>query len=90
MTAIELDLAKLELERQRIEIDRRKAEIDEQRLNLDRQRFESLDNWKAAREADRPLIDGGFRFADLAIRSLLILNGGAAQAFQCRQFRLRR
>lgn len=39
-----------------------------------------LDRYRAEHEAKRPLVEAVMRFADLAVRSLLILNGGAALA----------
>ena len=39
-----------------------------------------MDRWKAETDARKPLIEAGARYAELAIRSLLIVSGGAALA----------
>jgi hypothetical protein len=39
-----------------------------------------FDHWKADQEAQRPFVEMGARFAELAIKSLLIISGGAAVA----------
>jgi hypothetical protein len=40
----------------------------------------NLDSWKAHQEARKPLIEAGVRYAELAIKSLLIISGGSAVA----------
>ena len=39
-----------------------------------------LEHYRVTHEAKRPYVEAVFRFSDLAVRSLLILNGGAALA----------
>jgi len=58
----DIDRARLALEHHRSELDRYRAELDRFRIDM---------------EARRPVYDGAIRFAEMTIRSLLILNGGA-------------
>ncbi len=74
------EAAELEVEKDRAETDRQRMRIDDARLQLEQQRFE-LERYRAKLanlELQRPLLEGVMRFADLTVRSLLILNGGAA------------
>lgn len=48
-------------------------------MDLERERAE-LERTRVELERHRPVYDAGIRFAEMAIRSLLILNGGATLA----------
>jgi hypothetical protein len=85
------DEARLAIDREKLELDRARLELEQQRTGLETKKFEfekhkikledfkvDLDRFKAEREAEKPMIEAGLRFAEMAIRSLLILNGGAA------------
>ena len=63
--AVDVEIARLELERERLALERDRTNLEIQRLQV---------------EALRPGIDAVIRFAEIGIRSLLILNGGAALA----------
>lgn len=79
MTDAELNLAKLELEKQRSDNESARLELDRARLKLDDYKA-NLDHFRATIEANKPMIEGLFRFAEMAVRSLLVLNGGSALA----------
>ena len=55
------------------------TELERARLALDQERIK-LDHYRVEMERYRPGFEATIRFADIAIRSLLILNGGAALA----------
>src|SRR5262245_28523010 len=45
------------------------------------ERFQAgLERWKAINESQRPMFEAAMRYAELAIRSLLLVSGGAAIA----------
>ena len=74
---------RIELERYRAETDRLRATLDEERLALERHRAD-LDRYRAQLEFQnsqrRPMFEAVIRFAEMTVRSLLILNGVAALA----------
>jgi hypothetical protein len=59
------------LERTRLDLDRYRAETERYRAELDRYRAEVEGRY-------RPLFEATIRFAEMYVRSLLVLNGGAA------------
>jgi len=71
-------------------LDDRKIKLEEEKLKLDQERLRfdvQVQNQRLVYEfhkllydANRPHTEAAFKFADAAIRSLLILNGGAALA----------
>lgn len=79
----DLDRLRFELDRSRAEVERVKAETDQKRLEVERYRIE-VEKWKAQYDINtqtyRATFEAVIKFADLAVRSLLILNGGAAIA----------
>jgi len=86
MAESESDSLKLELERQRanteairIDLDRARLKLDEYRATLEYSRIE-LERYRASNEAKKPSVDGLFKFAEMTVRSLLVLNGGSALA----------
>jgi hypothetical protein len=62
--------ARLELDRYRAETDRLRATLDQERLALERYRAQ-LD---LERDQRRPMFEAVIRFAEMTVRSLLILN----------------
>jgi hypothetical protein len=75
--------ARIELDRYRAETDRLRATLDEERLALERHRVD-LDRYRAQLDFQnsqrRPMFEAVIRFAEMTVRSLLILNGVAAIA----------
>ena len=75
--------ARIELERYRAETDRLRATLDQERLELEKHRAD-LDRYRAKFDTEsnqrRPMFEAVIRFAEMSVRSLLILNGGAALA----------
>jgi hypothetical protein len=73
--------ARVELERYRAETDRLRATLDQDRLALERHRAE-LDRYRAQldleRDQRRPMFEAVIRFAEMTVRSLLILNVASA------------
>jgi hypothetical protein len=69
--------ARLELDRYRAETDRLRATLDQERLALEHQRTD-LDRYRAQldleRDQRRPMFEAVIRFAEMTVRSLLILN----------------
>lgn len=70
---------KIAIERFRAETDRQRAATDQQRLALESERV-NFDRYRGTHEVNRPYAEAVMRFADLTVRSLLLLNGGAALA----------
>lgn len=64
------DSARLELDRYRAETDRLRATLDQERLSLERYRAQL----ELEREQLRPMFEAVIRFAEMTVRSLLILN----------------
>jgi hypothetical protein len=73
------DIGKMVLEQKRLKLDQEKLKFERHRLTLDDYKT-TLDRFKAEVDAQKPYVEGVMRFAELAVRSLLILNGGAALA----------
>jgi hypothetical protein len=75
--------ARFELERYRAETDRLRATLDQERLALERHRAD-MDRYRAQLDAEgsqrRSMSEAIVRFAEMAVRSLLILNGASALA----------
>ena len=73
--------ARIELDKYRAETDRLRATLDQERLELERHRAD-LDRYRAKLEVEnnqrRPMFEAVIRFAEMSVRSLLVLNGGAA------------
>jgi hypothetical protein len=73
--------ARIELERYRAETDRLRATLDQERLALERHRAD-LDRYRAQLDTEsgqrRTMSEAIVRFAEMTVRSLLILNGAAA------------
>lgn len=59
------------------EFDKQKLLIEQRKLELERDRLKNEEK-RTEIERQRPFNEGLFKFADLSVRSLLILNGGAA------------
>jgi hypothetical protein len=64
-------------ERTRVEIEYAKLKNEEKKLALDAERL-AVERERILVDVNKPLVDGMFKFAELTVRSLLILNGGAA------------
>jgi hypothetical protein len=64
-TPTDIEIARLQLEQERLALERERSALERARLQV---------------EMIRPGIDAVIRFAEIGIRSLLILNGGAALA----------
>lgn len=79
MTAENTDSARSEIEQAKLELDRYKAQLDHHNAMLDRHKAE-LDRYKAELDRFRPGFEAVIRFAELGVKSLLALNGGAALA----------
>jgi hypothetical protein len=81
--AADAESARVELERYRAETDRLRATLDQERLELEKHRAD-LDRYRAKLDTEtnqrRPMFEAVIRFAEMSVRSLLILNGGAALA----------
>jgi hypothetical protein len=75
----QLEIFRAETERLRLQVEQAKAQNDDTRLALDKSRL-GLEHYRAEVEARKPLVEGLLRFAELTVRSLLILNGGSAMA----------
>lgn len=58
-------------------IDNVTPAIEQYRLAVESYKLE-LDRYKAENDASKPAVEGIFKFAELTLRSLLILNGGSA------------
>lgn len=75
------DSARTELERYRAETDRMRATLDQERVALERHRTE-LDRYRTQldieRDQRRPMFEAVIRFAEMTVRSLLILNVASA------------
>jgi hypothetical protein len=73
--------AKIALDKSRLVIDEKRVELEKARVALDKD-FErlKLEHHKISDETKRGVFDAGIRFADMALRALLIINGGAAVA----------
>ncbi len=69
MTAVDPNIVRVQVEAYRAEIERHRADVERWRAENQRQ----LDGW-------RPAFEAVIRFADITIRSLLLLNGGSALA----------
>ena len=66
-----------DFDRLKAETERARVDLDRERVELDRRRVE-LEHYKAVNDAGKPAVEALFRFADLTVRSLLVMNGGAA------------
>lgn len=75
-----LDAFKADTERMRAKIEEQRLEVEKQRLTNEHYRL-SLDRGKIELDARSKTFDAIIRFADITLRSLLILNGGAALGF---------
>ena len=65
MSPTELETARLAIEEARLEVERQRLAVEQQRIRV---------------EAYTPGLEGIIKFAEICIRSLLILNGGSALA----------
>lgn len=79
MTDDEHNSAKIALDRARLALDETRVELDKARVHYDMEKLK-LEHYKIGVEAERGTFEAGIRFADMALRALLIINGGAAVA----------
>lgn len=68
-----------ELQNPEVENTLLRLELDKRRLHLERYRAR-LEQHRVHHDIRKPYVESGIRFADVTVRSLLILNGGAALA----------
>ena len=73
---VALDRERLEVDKLKVKVDERRAEIDENRLAYEPVRLQ----YEAEALVRVASAEATIKFADITIRSLLILNGGAALA----------
>lgn len=76
---LEMDSKRLALEEFKIELEDKKLTLDRYRSRLERSKLK-LEFYKVREDARKPSAEAITKFADATIRSLLILNGGAALA----------
>lgn len=67
------------VEREKLEIDRRRLAVEDQKVSVDMRRAD-IEARRLAYEPKRVSSESTIKFADLTVRSLLLLNGGAALA----------
>jgi hypothetical protein len=79
MTAGNADSTRSEIEQAKLELDRYRAQLDHHNAMMDRHKAE-LDRYKAELDRFRAGFEAVIRFAELGIKSLLALNGGATLA----------
>jgi hypothetical protein len=61
-------------------LDERRLKIETERLHIERYRVYELEQYRAKQDARRPALDLQAKLAEATVRTLVLLNGGAAVA----------
>ena len=75
----ETERLRVQIDERRLNVEERKLAVEDARLALEREKL-ATERSKIATDAIRTSFEATIRFADMTLRSLLILNGGAALA----------